>query len=177
MSTTVIHTTKKLEKQIQKFIRTGEPDRPSPLGKWNATVFFFHRKKCWLVTNKRTQYHLFLPGITAAKFKDIDRIFKDTFYAQAVSDGLVLTREKVDELIGTLEFRPTDNDRSMTGFQNQRLFEAEWRLMDFPDLDQVPMRALNHAMNTVPIHLGPSRKLNDYTRAVTEMKKLLERVG
>jgi hypothetical protein len=48
---TAIHTTKKLEKLIRKFMAAEPPLQQSPLGKWNATVFYVDRKKCWLLMN------------------------------------------------------------------------------------------------------------------------------
>lgn len=55
MTRTKIHTTKKLEKLIQKYITTEEDIEQGPLGKWKATVFYVNRKKCWLFTNALTK--------------------------------------------------------------------------------------------------------------------------
>lgn len=178
MSNITIHVTKKLEKQISKFIGSGEVADPSPLGKWNATVFYVDRKKCWLVTNKLTQYNLILADITAKKLKDINQIFSDTFYEQLVYDGIIVHHEKVNKLVGQLAFRPTDNDRRTLGFQKQRLFTLEWHKFDYNSLDEMPIRKLNHHMNGSPIHLDPNRKrLSDYTSSAHEMKQLLEKLS
>lgn len=175
MTQTTIHVTKKLEKQVKKLISGGEVDKVSPLGKWNANLFYIHRKKCWLVTNKLTQYHLLLADIDARKLKDIDRIFKDELYEQLIHDGIVFPHDRLDALIGTLAFYPTDNDRQMNGFQNQRLFELEWHIYDYPNLDEMPIREFNSRMNRQIIHLDKNRRRSsDYTYARNNIKKLLE---
>lgn len=175
MSTTVIHVSKKLEKQVKKLIGSGEVDQPSPLGKWNAHLFYISRKKCWLVTNKKTQYHLLLTDITAKKLKDIDRIFTDVFYEQLVYDGIVVDHRQLSEWVGDLAFRPTDNDRRMNGFQNQRLFELEWKTMEYAHLDDMPIRDFNQKLNENIIHLDKDKKRSsDYTRATENMQKLID---
>lgn len=178
MAQTIIHVTKKLEKQVKKFISKREVDQDSPLGKWNANIFYIHRKKCWLVTNKLTQYHLLLADINAQKLKDIDRIFKDELYEQLVQDGIVFPHDHLDTLIGTLAFYPTDNDRQMNGFQNQRLFELEWHIYDYSNLNDMPIREFNSRMNRQIIHMDKGRKRStDYTRSRHNMQKLLESFG
>ena len=174
MSQTTIHTTKKLEKQVAKLIRKDEPENSSPLGKWNAHLFYISRKKCWLVTNKKTQYHLLLTDITAKKLKDIDRIFTDVFYEQLVYDGMVVNHRQLSEWVGDLAFRPTDNDRRMNGFQKQRLFELEWKTIDYAHLDDMPIRDFNQKLNQNIIHLDKDKtRSSDYTRATENMQKLI----
>lgn len=123
MNRTKIHTTKKLEKLVKKLISTDQNTDSGILGKWNATVFYVDRKKCWLLTNGLTKYNVILTDIKAANLKNIESIFKESFYGQLIYDGIITDFEKVDSIIGQLDFLSTDNDRKTTGFQNQRLQE------------------------------------------------------
>ena len=173
---TKIHTTKKLEKLVKKLIKSELPEKEennSELGKWNATVFYVDRKKCWLLTNKPTKYNLILSDIKASDLNQIDDIFKNALHGQLLYDGIVTELEKLDRTIGKLDFRPTDNDRSTTGFQNQRLYELEWWKYDYGNLENMPLKDLTNRMNTGPIHIGKGRKMSDYTNSIKEMKKLL----
>jgi hypothetical protein len=53
---TKIHTTRKLEKLIKKYISNDKVSESGKLGKWNATVFYVSRKKCWLISNRLVMY-------------------------------------------------------------------------------------------------------------------------
>lgn len=128
MKRTKIHTTKKLEKLVKKLIVTDQNADSGLLGKWNATVFYVDRKKCWLFTNGLTRYNVILANMKASDIGNIEEIFKNTLYTQLVYDGIVIAFEYVDVIIGTLDFMKTDNDKSTTGFQNQRLYDLDlWK--------------------------------------------------
>ncbi len=173
MTRTKIHTTKKLEKLVKKHITTDQNSDCGILGKWNATVFYIDRKKCWLLTNGLTKYNVILTDIKSSDLTKIEEIFKNSFHGQLVYDGIIINYEHLSSLIGKLDFLSTDNDRSTTGFQNQRLYELEWWKSDFETLEGMPIKDLTNRMNTGPIHIGKERKMSDYTDSIQEMKKLL----
>lgn len=170
---TRIHTTKKLEKLVKKFISSQQEFDEGILGKWNATVFYIDRKKCLLFTNGKTKYNVILTNITVADFKKIDVLFKEACYAQLINDGIITEFETLSTIIGSLHLLPTDNDRSTTGFQNQRLYELDWWKYEFEKLEHMPMKDLSNRINTSPIHIGKGRKMSDYTNSVVEMKKII----
>lgn len=173
MTRTKIHTTKKLEKLVRKLISTDQNSDYGKLGKWNATVFYVNRKKCWLLTNGFTKYNLILTDIKATDLKNIGSIFKESFYGQLVYDGIPVDFKKLEATIGQLEFLPTDNDRSITGFQNQRLYELDYWIHDYETLENMPIKVLTNRMNKSALHPGKSRQMSDYTNSIREMKKLL----
>ncbi len=154
-------------------ISTDSNAEDGKLGKWNATVFYVERKKCWLITNGITKYNVILTDIKAADLKNIESIFKNTFYAQLVYDGIILEFENLDSIIGGLDFLPTDNDRSTTAFQNRRLYELDWWKYDFGSLENMPIKDLTNRINTSPIRIGKGRKISDYTNSIKEMRKIL----
>jgi hypothetical protein len=170
---TKIHTTKKLEKLVKKLITTDSKAESGILGKWNATVFYVSRKKCWLISNGITKYNVLLTDIKTADFSKIEQIFKEALFGQLVYDGIILDFEKLNSIIGKLDFLPTDNDRSTTGFQNQRLEQMEWWKYDLGSLENMPIKDLANRMNSVPIHIGKSKRMSDFTNSIKEMKKIL----
>jgi hypothetical protein len=123
---TTIYTSKKLEKLVKKLISKHDEKENGVLGKWNATVFYVDRKKCWLITNGLTKYNIILTHIKATDFKHIDNIIKNTLYAQFTYDGIIIDFKTLDAIIGDIDFFPTDNDRRTTGFQNTNLEHLEW---------------------------------------------------
>ena len=173
MTRTKIHTTKKLEKLVKKLITTDQNTDCGILGKWNATVFYVDRKKCWLITNGLTKYNVILTDIKASDLNNIEQIFKNAFFGQLIYDGIITDFENLNLIIGGLDFLPTDNDRSTTGFQNQRLEQLDWWKYDFGDLENMPIKDLTNRMNTSPILIGKGRKMSDYTDSFEEMKKIL----
>tara|TARA_R110002167_G_scaffold360062_3_gene577489 strand:+ start:14198 stop:14725 length:528 start_codon:yes stop_codon:yes gene_type:complete len=173
LNRTKIHTTKKLEKLVKKLILTDQGTDSGKLGKWNATVYYVDRKKCWLFTNGLTKYNVILTDIKTSDQVNIESIFKESFYGQLIYDGIILDYGEVDSMIGELVFLPTDNDRRTTAFQNHRLQELDWWKYEFGSLENMPIKDLTNRMNTSPIRIGKGRKMSDYTDSIREMKKLL----
>lgn len=170
---TKIHTTKKLEKLAKKLITTAQDQESSRLGKWNANVFFVDRKKCWIISNAKTQYSVILTNIKASDFKKIEVLFKNAFYNQLIYDGISIDFETLAHSIGELHFLPTDNDRKTTGFQNQRIMDFDYWKHEFGTLENMPILDLANRINRIPIHIGVSRKMEDFTYSIDEMKALL----
>jgi len=170
---TAIHVTRKLEKLIKKWIVRDQNINSGPLGKWNATVFYVDRKKCWLLTNGLSKYNVILTDIRAADLKNIQSIFKEALYSQLVYDGILMDFAKLDKMVGSLVFLTTDNDRQTTGFQNHRLQEMDWWSYEYGSLEQMPIRDLNHRINTSPFQIGKGYTQVAFTDAIMEMRKLL----
>jgi hypothetical protein len=170
---TKIHTTKKLEKLVKKLISEDKNAEDGILGKWNATVFFVDRKKCWLITNGLTKYNVILTDINASELSNIERVFKDALFGQLIYDGIIIDFRNLDSIIGELDLLPTDNDRSTTGFQNHNLKSLEWWKIEFGSLENMPIKDLTNRLNTSPIHIGNGSKMSDYTDSIKEIKRIL----
>ncbi|WP_047414148.1 hypothetical protein [Cellulophaga sp. Hel_I_12] len=171
---TPIHTSKKLEKLVKKLIKTDFNGKCGLLGKWNATVFYVDRKKCWLMSNAKTQYLVILTDIKTADLNNIEEIFKNAFYGQLIYDGIITDFENINAIIGELDFLRTDNDRKTNGFQNHRLQDLDWWKYEFGSLENMPIKDLTNRMNMTPIQLGKELKISDFTDSIKEMKKLLK---
>jgi hypothetical protein len=170
---TKIHTTKKLEKLVKKLITTNQNTDCGILGKWNATIFYVDRKKCWLITNGLTKYNVILTDIKSSDLRKIEHIFKDALFGQLIYDGIITDFENINSIIGELDFLPTDNDRSTTGFQNHNLGLLDWWKNELGSLEHMPIKDLTNRLNTSPIHIGKGNKSSDYTDSIEEMKKIL----
>lgn len=170
---TPIYVSKKLEKSIKRIIVPETKMDIGILGKWNATIFHVDRKKCWLISNARTQYSVILTEITTSDFDKIDDTFKKAFFKQLVYDGIIVQFEILDKLIGSLKFLPTDNDCKTIGFLNHRLISLDWWKKEFGNLKNMPINDLTNRINISPIHIGKGQKLSDYTDSIVEMKNLL----
>ena len=173
MRRTKIHTTKKLEKLVKKLITTDKKTDCGILGKWNATVFYVDRKKCWLITNGLTKYNVILTDIKSSDLSKIEQIFKDALFGQLIYDGIITDFENMESIIGGLDFLPTDNDRSTIGFQNHNLESLDWWKHEFGSLENMQIKDLTNRLNTSPIHIGKGNKSSDYTDSIEEMKKTL----
>ncbi len=172
---TKIHTTKKLEKLVKKLITTDQRNDIGILGKWNATVFYVNRKKCWLITNGLTKYNVVLTNIKSSDLSKIEQIFKDALFGQLIYDGIITDFENLSSIIGGLDFLPTDNDRSTTAFQNHTLESLNWWKYEYGSIGNMPIKDLTNRLNTSPIHIGKGRKMSDYTNSIEEMKKILSK--
>lgn len=168
---TKIHTTKKLEKLIKKLISIDQNKECGILGKWNATIFYVDRKKCWLITNARTKYNIILTDIKLSDLNNIELIFKEALFEQLIYDGIIIDFENLNLIIGALDFLPTNNDKSITSFQNHNLKSLAWWKHEFGNLENMPIKDLTNRLNTSPIHNGKGRKMSGYTDSIEEMKK------
>lgn len=172
---TSIYTSKKLEKLTGKLIsKSPQADEEQGiLGKWNANIFYVSRKKCWLVTNSRSRYSVILPDITASSLNKINDIFKNNLYSQIIYDGVFMDYSNLDNLIGRLQFHPTDNDRRTIGFQNTLFDILDYRKAEYGQLENIPLKRITHYINHTLFHWDKPTMANS-TNPVAELKKLLE---
>ena len=114
---------------------------------------------------------MILPDITAKDYHGLNELFKKELHLQLTYDGIEMEASKINAIIGEVAFLPTDNDRKVTGHQNQRLFDLEYWKYQYQGLP-LPWRDLTNRMNQGPVKLWK----NDYSNGIKEMEKqLLER--
>ena len=116
---------------------------------------------------------MILPDIKSADLNSIDKKFKDSLYEQLKNDGIYIEFDKLNEIIGEIEFYPTDNDRKTAGFQNHKLANLECWKVDYGKYENMPFIDLASGLNSVPIHIGTSKKMDDFTKSTIEIKRLL----
>lgn len=126
-----------------------------------------------MLTNGLTKYNIILADIKTSDLKRIEEIITNTLYAQLKYDGIMIEFESLREILGSFVFLPTDNDRSTTAFQNQRLYELDWWKYDYENLESIPIIELTSRMNKGLIRIGKGYTKSAYTNSVEEMKKLI----
>lgn len=104
-------------------------------------------------------------------------IFKEAFFIQLAFHRIVITYQQLDSMIGKLDFLPTENDPSTTGFQNHYLELLVWWKHEYRLLENMPMSNLTNQLNANPIHLGKKKNSSDYTNSIKEMKKILTKIS
>jgi len=112
---TSIYISKKLEKITFKYMGTSKFEFNKFLGKWNATVFYIERKKCWLITNSETKFSIIIPDLKSSDIENFTEIFIENVYSQLIYEGILIDFNKLKKWIGRVEIFPTDNDRKTIG--------------------------------------------------------------
>lgn len=169
---TPIFTTKKLEKLIQKYIKSKEQaGDPGILGKWNATVFYINRRKNWLLFNPRTHYSVILENITAKDLPNMQEKFREEFQLQLLVDGIDITQKQVDWLVEDVSLHSTDADRSALGYINEILYTIDC----YQDPEYYKSLAeINVYLNNSIFSLDGSSKYTRLTKPKEEMEKILK---
>jgi hypothetical protein len=100
---------------------------PLPVGdRWNANLFYLKGRKCVAFLNKETVYVVVLFELKKQDLNNIQSLFTEAFINQLYSDRILDNKQEsvVRNNIGTIYFRPTDNDKSALGSLNDSI----WRL-------------------------------------------------
>lgn len=171
MSNTKIFTTRKLEKVTKNFISENDIFENEYLGNWTSTLFYVSQKKCWLSINKLTKYLLILPNMKKTDLKNLSSIFKETFYAQLMFDGIIIDFELIDKIIGEIKLSETDNDRSANGSLNNCLFQIEDWKYEFGGFENMNFRDLNGKLNSSP------NKMLNWKYPKEKMKETIEKIN
>jgi hypothetical protein len=169
MNQTKIYTTRKLEKVTKEFISENDTIENEYLGDWTSTLFYVSQKKCWLLINKLTKYLLILPNMKKNDLKNLNSIFRETFYAQLVFDGIISDFELIEKIIGEIKLCETNNDRSTNGSLNNCLFQIEDWKYEFGSFENMNFRDLNGRLNSSPNKMlnwkYPKEKMNEMIKA------------
>jgi hypothetical protein len=172
MSQTKIFTTRKLEKVTKEFISENDTIENEYLGDWTSTLFYVSQKKCWLLINKLTKYLLILPNMKKNDLKNLTSIFRETFYAQLVFDGIITDFELIEKIIGEIKLCETNNDRSTNGSLNNCLFQIEDWKFEFDGFENMNFRDLNGRLNSSPNKMlnwkYPKEKMNEMIKAYAQ---------
>lgn len=169
---TSIFSSKRLEKLIKKYIQTPPPSSDKGiLGRWNATVFYYERRKNWLLFNPKTHYSLILVNITAADLPTIQKKIWEELYLQLILEGVEISHEEVITLIGEISFHSTDANRRALGHINQILFSIECHL----ESDQAyGFDQINTLINQEPFSLDGPGKYTNLSCPTEEIQKLIQ---
>ncbi len=147
---TPIHISRKLEKIASKYFGTPRTEPNLFLGKWNATVFYVERKKCWLITNSETKFSIIIPDLKSSDIKNFSQIFVENLYSQLIYESILIDFKQLKNWIGKVEILPTDNDRKTIGTQNFILESLKYWKYEFRTFENMPFRELTMRLNSSP---------------------------
>ncbi|WAC02156.1 hypothetical protein N7U66_05385 [Lacinutrix neustonica] len=148
--TTPIYISKKLEKLVSKYVSQPTIESISKLGKWNGTVFYVNRKKCWLIVNAETKFSLIIPDLKASDIKNFQNVFLDNLYSQFIYENIILDFKELKRYIGEINILPTDGDRKTIGTQNYYLENIEYWKYEYGTFENMPFRDIAKRLNFTP---------------------------
>ena len=106
--------------RVQRFEKRSPND-------WNAHLFPVNGRKCILVTNKGTLYSFVRLNILKKDLQDLAAFFANSLTRQLIVDGFSETKIFIQwlESFSELNFRGTDNDKSVLGSMNDIIFQLK----------------------------------------------------
>ena len=150
MNQTSIFTTRKLEKSVKGFISKQSLVEEDSSGNWVANLFHVSHKKCWILIHQQTKYILVFPNVRKSDVENISTIFKEAFYGQLIYDGIFVDYDFVEKIIGDVNLKQTNNDRSSLGILNYCLSSFDAWKEQFQTFENMPFRELNSRLNGIP---------------------------
>ena len=154
----LIRCTAKLLKELkQDPVANVKPIR-DVMGGWHANLLRIERRKCVLVTNDKTLYTIFIPGLKKQEFIDFDEVFRQHLFKNLLHEELSQNRiEAVLDELGTIRFARTDN-RSVLGSMNDLKFQLEFHIASRGGLACTPLYELNARLNRTPFSAIDNRR-------------------
>ena len=146
----LIRCTVKLLKELkQEPVTNVEPLR-TIAGGWHANLLRIERRKCVLVTNDRTLYTIFIPGLKKPDFNDFGEVIRHHLFKNLLHERFAQAQiEAVLDEHRTILFAKTNN-RSVLGSMNDQKFHLEFFIASGGGLDLTPLYELNHRLNRIP---------------------------
>lgn len=94
---------------------------------WNAHLFPVNGRKCIIVTHKTTLYTFVKLDVLKKEMTDLKSFFTTAMFRQLIADQLTDTLffRLCQESIDNLNFRKTDNDKSVIGVMNDQVYQLQ----------------------------------------------------
>lgn len=156
----LLHCTKKLagkfpHSQVGNPPSAVLPDERTPLGEWHGHLLLLDRRQCVVLCHDRTRYVLFLPGLRAAQFADLDRWFRELFFATLAMQGMPSSHlARLELMFGPLRI-DCRTDRSVLGSLRVAADDLRYgslpRVANVLDLDPL---VISHELNQRPCRIG-----------------------
>ena len=146
----LIRCTAKLLKELkQEPVANVEPLR-SFIGGWHANLLRIERRKCVLVTNDKTLYTIFIPGLKKSDFNDFGEVFRHHIFKNLLHERFAQAQiEAVLDEHRTILFARTNN-RSVLGSMNDQKFHLEFFIASRGGLAQASHYEHNRKLNRIP---------------------------
>ena len=152
----LLHCTKKLAAKLpQKHLTGLDPADSEGTGRrlwdWHGNLILLDRRQCVMFCHDLTRYVIFLPGLRAAEFKELDRLHRELFLSTIAALGMSSSQlARLALLLGPLQV-DCRTDRSVLGSLRVALDDLQFgylpRAPNVLDLDPL---AISHQLNTRP---------------------------
>ena len=108
---------------------------------WNANYTAIYGKKCWLLTHSQTRYSIILPDIKVKDLALLQITIQKALFDQLFCKCPVDT-QKIRDFIGTVQFYPTNNDRSTIAYNNRRIEDLNYLKSRYDCFEQIPFSSI-----------------------------------
>ncbi len=125
----IIHCTQKLAAKLPE-VSAAVLSETSPLGSRHANLYTIDHRQCVIFCHDETRYALFLPGLRAQQFRELDRLHRELFLATLKVLGVTeTTLKRVTLALGPTRFDRT-TDKSVLSSMTVVRSDFEARLME-----------------------------------------------
>ena len=171
----IIHCTRKLAAKLAKAklpieTETEAETETSPLGSWHAQLYEIDKKDCVLLTNDRTRYSMFIPGLSQYHFEHFDQCFKDmlmaSLFEQGVSDNQLM---RVELALGKMTL-DSNTSPSVIGSMNNLKRMIDQRVAEVPNVMDLDIMEVNEWLTEIPMR---GKDIGGYVYPEREMKTLI----
>jgi hypothetical protein len=133
-------------KKLLEVLRAGRVAEPAPdVGDWYASLLWFDRRKCLLVTRAGTLFSVFEPGVRAARLRDTHRLITGLIERELRREGL--PPGTFGNLRGHDLVLAKTADRSVLGCMNDMAFLCEVAITGSGGLAHCDPGELNQALH------------------------------
>jgi len=131
---------------------TIEPGPPPDAGDWYASLLWYDRRKCLLLTHAATLFSVFEADVRAADLRATHRLVTGLVERELRREGL--TPATFGKLRSQELILAKTADRSVLGCMNDMAFGCEVAISDAGGLAHIDLGELNHALHR---HINSSR--------------------
>jgi hypothetical protein len=148
--------------KLSKFVGGSQLASPMPADDdfryyWNAHLFYVAKRKCIIITNKRTLYNIVLLDVLKKDMKIFDAMFYSALRVQLIKDNLFDEPEQVywKSHSTAINFFPTDNDKKVIGSINEFIYQLTVGI----SYDVEQLRILNDSTAASYINESPMKAI------------------
>ena len=118
---------------------------------WFANLLRLDRRKCVLLTNEKTLFSFFVPGLKREQFRKFGEVFAENLAERLTSEGLG-PRQALKLLDDCSEVTITKtNSKSTLGSMNDLALQIEYRIKGYGGIENIDLKRLNRDINRVPM--------------------------
>jgi len=120
---------------------------------WNAQLFSVDKRKCLIVTNKKTLYSFVALDILKKDIEDFKTFFIDRLFRQLQHDNLLTTELKtlIEKDFQAVNLLTTDNDKKTIGSMNDYIYHTKDFIYRKSHISHVDSYSIAGLLNDIPM--------------------------